>query len=192
MASKSLPGTVEDDEVALVVSEPRFDSKVVGTGKDVTGGLSLSGADAGNYSVNGSHTAQADITAKALTGSFTADNKVYDGNRDATVASKSLPGTVEDDEVALVVSEPRFDTKVVGTGKDVTGGLSLSGADAGNYSVNGSHTAQADITAKALTGSFTADNKVYDGNRDATVASKSLPGTVEDDEVALVVSEPRL
>ena len=52
----------------------------------------------------------------------------------------------------------------MGTGKDVTGGLSLRGADAGNYTVNGSHTDKADITALGITGTFAAADKVYDGN----------------------------
>ena len=151
----TLPGVVAGDAVSLdhSASQAEFASADVGTGKPVTvTGVALAGAAAGNYSLAQPTGLKADITALALTGSFTADNKVYDGNRDATVASKSLPGTVEDDEVALVVSEPRFDSKVVGTGKDVVGGLSLSGADAGNYSVNGSHTAKADITAHGADG----------------------------------------
>jgi hypothetical protein len=49
--------------------------------------------------------------------------------------------------VALTVTNPLFDTKDVGANKDVTGDLGLSGTDAVNYSVNGSHTTKAAITA---------------------------------------------
>ena len=157
----------------------------MGTDKDVTGDLSLKGADAGNYTVNASHTAKANITAKALTGSFTAQNKEYYATRDATVATKSLPGVISPDAVTLNVTNALFDTKDVGTDKDVTGDLSLSGTDAGNYTVNASHTAKADITAKPVTGSFTASNKVYDGNTDASVTNRSLNGTITGDTVSL-------
>ena len=65
-----------------------FADKNVGDGKTVNASLALSGAQAGNYSLT-SNTASttASITPKPLTGSFTASNKVYDGNVTATVAS---------------------------------------------------------------------------------------------------------
>jgi len=151
----------------------------------VTGDLSLGGDDADNYSVNSSHTATADITAKALTGSFTADDKQYDGTRDATVASKSLSGVIGTDGVTLAVSNPLFDTKRVGNDKDVTGDLSLGGDDADNYSVNSSHTATADITARALTVTFTAGDKDYDGTRAATINSRTPQGLVTGDMVVV-------
>jgi hypothetical protein len=50
------------------------------------------------------------------------------------------------------VSDPLFATASVGANKDVTGALSLSGPDAGNYSVNGSHTTKAAITAWSADG----------------------------------------
>ena len=62
-----------------------------------------------------------------------------------------------------------FDTKAVGGGKTVTADLALSGADAANYTVNAAASTQADVTPKALTGSFTARNRVYDGTTTAMV-----------------------
>ena len=61
-----------------------------------------------------------------------------------------------------------FDTKDVGTGKTVTvTGLTLTGADTGNY-IMIAPTTTADITAATLTVSgITASNKVYDGTTDA-------------------------
>jgi len=153
----------------------------------VTGSLSLSGTDSGNYTVNASHTTQANITAKALTGSFTAQNKQYDGTRDATVASRSLDGVISPDTVNLDLANVQFVDKNVGTGKDVTGSLSLSGTDSGNYTVNASHTAKANITAKALTiNGLSAQNKVWDGNTNATITgSPSLVGVISPDVVTL-------
>ena len=63
-----------------------------------------------------------------------------------------------------------FDTKNVGTDKTVTvSGLSLTGADAGNYVLT-PPTTTANITAATLTVTgITASNKVYDGTTDATL-----------------------
>ena len=63
-----------------------------------------------------------------------------------------------------------FDTKDVGTGKTVTvSGLSLTGADAGNYILT-PPTTTANITAATLTVTgITASDKVYDGTTDATL-----------------------
>ena len=185
MASKSLPGVVSGETVTLNVSNPLFDTKDVGTNKDVTGSLSLSGADAGNYTVNGSYTAKAEITAKGLSGSFAASDKEYDGNRNATVASRSLPGVLGLDDVSLVVGSPQFDTKDVGANKDVTGSLSLTGADAGNYTVNSSYTTKAAITAKSVTGSFDAASKEYDGSAAAAASNRQLSGAIAGDDVSL-------
>ena len=150
---------VGTDDVSLSGGSASFATAAAADGKTVTGtGFTLSGAQAGNYMLDSTTlTTTADITRKPLTGSFTADDKVYDGTAVATVASKSLPGVETGDDVALVVTSPHFDNRNVGTAKDVTGALSLSGTDANNYTVNASHTAKADITRKPIT--VTADDK---------------------------------
>ena len=94
----------------------------------------------------------ADITALDITGAFTADDKVYDGTTDATVATRSLVGTITGDVVTLV-GNATFDTKNVGTGKTVTmNGASLSGADAGNYNLTSVADTTADITVLTAIG----------------------------------------
>ncbi len=110
-----------------------FDNKNVGTGKTVTiGTVSLAGADAGNYTVSAAPNTTANITAKALTGSITAANKVFDGNTSATILTRTLTGVVLGDTVSYVGGTANFDTPAVGTNKTVTAtGLSLSGSDAG-------------------------------------------------------------
>ncbi len=193
ISSRSLTGVVDGDgdidSVSLSGGTASFANKNVGQNKAVSGtGFTLSGTDAGNYSLaSSSLSTTANITPKALTGSFTANNKTYDGTRTATVAGTSLPGKIEGDAVRLEVANPLFADKNVGTGKDVTGDLSLSGTDAGNYTVNASHTAKANITKKALTGNFTAANKPYDGNADAKITGSSLVASdvITDDNVIL-------
>src|SRR5205823_3485124 len=154
--------------------------KNVDTGKTVTGtGLSLSGADAGNYTVNSSATTTADISALGITGSITANGKTYDANTAATIATRSLSGVIAPDVVSYVGGTASFNNKAVGTGKTVSGtGLSLSGADAGNYTVNSTATTTANITALGITGSITASSKTYDGSAAATILSRTLAGVL--------------
>ena len=184
-ASSNLPVSYESSttDVCTIVSG-KVHLKAAGDPCTIT--AKQAGND--NYDAAQDVTRSFKVNKKNLTGSFTADNKPYDGNRDATVASKSLPGVIGTEDVTLKVTDPKFDTKNVGTNKDVVGSLSLEGADAGNYTVNSSHTAKADITAKQLTvKGAKANDKVYDGNDGATVdfSNASLDGVVGNDSVTL-------
>jgi hypothetical protein len=185
----SLNGVVSGDTVNLVTSGAfgSFANKNVGTGKTVTiSGLSLSGSSASNYTLT-QPTATANITAKPIVGSFTADNKVYDGNTSATVLTRTLGAAVATgDTVSLSGGTATFDNKNVGTGKTVTlTGATLSGVDASNYNLTSVNTAKADITARLIVGTFTAADKVYDGNASATITGRSLLGVVGTDDVSL-------
>ena len=75
------------------------------------------------------------VNQKTLTPNITADNKVYDGTPDATIATRTLTGgIVGTDDVTLTGGTATFDNKNVGMGKLVTAnGLALSGTSAGKY-----------------------------------------------------------
>src|SRR5262249_6547499 len=113
-------------------------------------------------------------TARALHVSATGVNKVYDGTTTASV-------TLSDDRVAgdsLTDSYTgaSFSDKNVGTGKAVSvSGISISGADAGNYTLqNTSGSTTADITARVPAGStttVTVSNATYDGSAHGGSAS---------------------
>src|SRR5438067_10386471 len=164
-----------------------FDDKTVANGKTVTlTGASLSGPDAGNYVLDSAGTTTANITAKHITGSFTASNKPYDGNNSATVLTRSLSGVIGLENVTLTGGTATFGDKTVANGKTVTlTGASLSGLDAGNYVLDSVATTTANITALHITGSFTASNKPYDGNNSATVLTRSLSGVIGLENVTL-------
>ena len=171
ITSRTLSGQVSGDAVSYTGGAATFDNKNVGIGKTVTAtGLTLSGADAGNYTVNSTAMTTADITALAIVGSITANSKTYDGLTAATIATRTLTGVIGSDDVSYVGGTANFSDKNVANGKIVTAtGLGLSGADAGNYSVNSTAGTTADITARALTVSASGVNKVYDGGTNATV-----------------------
>ena len=180
---------VEGDDVRLDGALAQFDDKNVGAGKTVTiSGAALGGADAGNYELGASPTLRASITARAIAATgLSAQDKIYDGTRDATVTG-TLSGVLDGDSVRLEGATGQFADKDAGTDKTVTiNGGALSGLDAGNYTLDqvGSSTAQADITPRTITAAgLAAIDKVYDGTRDAALQG-SLTGVLEGDSVSL-------
>jgi hypothetical protein len=136
------------------------------------------------------------ISPKALplTGT-TATNKIYDATVAATLTNGTLltaeapgAGTTSDgkpytDDIVDVALSGTFDTKDVGINKAVTSTSSLTGAQAGNYSLTQPASLTADITPKALTveGAAVA-SKAYDAATKATFSAGALqspetPGT---------------
>ena len=170
------------DVLTLSNAAATFLDKNVANGKTINvSGISIGGADAGNYTFNTAATSTANITAKALTvGGVTAGNKVYDGNTSATLntGAVTLAGLVAGDTVTLNASG-LFDDKHVATGKNVALTSRYSGADVGNYIIANQAEATAAITAKALTiTGMTAANKVYDSTTSATLSGGVLSGLV--------------
>jgi hypothetical protein len=166
--SAVLVDVVGSDDVTLNVGSAAgtFASANVGTWTVTISGLTLGGADAGNYTLTQPSTT-ASITGATLTvDGITAQNKVYDGTTAATIITDNavLVGVVSGDDVQLVTTSAvgTFTDKNVGAGKTVTvSGLTLTGADAGKYSLT-QPTTTADITPLAIT--VTADSgqsKVY-------------------------------
>ncbi len=175
----SLNGLIGNDQVAAS-GTLAFDSKNAGTRTVTASGITLSGADAGNYVVSGTATALADILAKAITATLTANGRTYDGTTNAT-GSLALNGVVGGDQVAANGSYA-FDSKNAGTRTVTASGITLSGADAGNYTVGGTATALADIIAKTITATLTANDRTYDGTTNAT-GTLGLNGVVAGDAV---------
>jgi hypothetical protein len=200
----TLVGVNVPDDVTIVAVSLAFQTASVGTEKTVVvTGVTLGGADAGDYvvSLTGAPTASADITAQPLTidGSFTAANKAYDGTTAATIVvnSLSLVGVLNGDDVALTGVTAAFADAAVGAGKPVTlSSANLSGAAAGNYtlSLNCAPTTTANIVSAGamltIAGSFTADDKTYDGTTAATgnTGGLTLVGVNVPDEVTIVAA----
>ena len=104
------------------------------------------------------------INPRSLTVSATGVNKVYDGTTTATV-------TLSDNRVAGDIltdsyTSASYADKNVGTGKPVNvSRISISGTDAGNYTLlNTTTTTTADITKAPLTITAQTNTKIYDGN----------------------------
>jgi filamentous hemagglutinin family protein len=164
-----------------------FTDKNVATGKtvDVTG-VSLGGADAGNYTVANSGTTTADITAARLAVTYSGVNRVYDGSTAATVTTSDNRLGADD---ILINRTANFSDKNAATGKTVNvAGVSLSGTDAGNYTVASTGSATANITARGLAVTANDTTKTY-GNMDPTLTlNVSGAGLVGGDTLTSVVS----
>lgn len=197
LGAQGVTGAIAPDVVTLEVAAADFDTEHVGANKPVTAsGLTLGGADAGNYTLNGVVTTVdlAAITPRSVSGSFTANSRPYDGTTVATIITRSVgAGVIGGDDVTLAGGTATFADENVGLGKLVTGiGFALAGADGGNYQlVPTTLTTTADITPLSLTVTgITANHKIYDGTTTATLstAAAQLLGAIDDDNVTLDVS----
>jgi uncharacterized repeat protein (TIGR01451 family) len=184
-------GVVAGDDVTLNATNASsvFPDPDVGNNKAVPcSNFTLSGADAGNYTLTMSNTT-ANITPKLITGNCTVANKVYDGTTAATVTGSSLgAGVVAGDDVSLDATNASsvFPDPNVGSNKAVPcSNFTLTGPDAGNYTLSMNNTT-ANITPKQLTGNCVVADKVYDGTNAATITGSSLgAGVVAGDDVSL-------
>ncbi len=186
LSGGSLFGVIAGDSVTLTEAGA-FSSKNVGTGIAVTASDSLGSTDAGNYVLTQTAGLTANITQKAITVTATGVDKVYDGSvNDAALLSSS--GVVGGDSVTFVDTSATFLNKNVGNAKTVSvSGISASGADAGNYSLNNliaSTTASITPAFLSVIGE-TAGNKIYDGTTAATLTGGSLVGVIAGDSVTL-------
>jgi hypothetical protein len=173
-------GLVTNDVVSLATPVGTFDDPNVDSGIPVTASLSITGTDAGNYNFIQPTGLSANITPKQLTvvGAL-VNSKVYDGATSAVInlTNASLSGIVSGDEsdVSLTNAVGTFNDANVGVGKAVMSLLQLTGSKSGNYSLL-QPTLTGDITPLTIYigGSFTSNDKPFDGNTNATFASNSL------------------
>jgi hypothetical protein len=185
-------GVISPDVVTLDASAATaaFVTKTVGIGKTVNiNGLVLTGTDAGNYTIT-QPTTTGTITVREVGPGFTANSKEYDGNASATIATRSLSNTIDNDIVSLTGGTATFANAAIGDGKTVTAtSFTLTGTDAGNYTISpNSATATASITTRTLTASVTISTKVYDGGLSATISGRTLATRVGTEDVTLGTS----
>jgi hypothetical protein len=185
-----LVGVIGADEVYILDTFGTFNNANVGTAKPVTAALTIDGASALNYILTQPTGLTANITAVALTvGGLSGVDKVYDATTAATVTGTPvLSGILGSDDVTLTgTPSATFATKTVGNAKVITvTGYSLSGTQAGNYSLPTLTGITANITPASLTiAGAAAQNKTFDGSTDAVITG-SLAGALGTDVVTLI------
>ena len=182
--------TGEESLVTATATGAAYNSKNVATADKVNYTLALRGTGAGNYRIARTVQGAGSITAKQLNLTLTGGarfDKTYDGTANVTqTLTKDRNYTLtnfvngEGAGLALAPVTGTYADKNAGTGKAVTfGGLTLTGAGAGNYSLSATTlTATGDIAKRALTLEGTAGTqftKIYDGT--ATVTQNLARGT---------------
>ena len=167
-----LSGVIGSDDVTLGGSPTfTFASANVGTGITIsTTGYTISGTDAGNYTLT-QPSLSGNITATELTiVGLTGNNKVYDGTTSATASGTAvLSGIIGPDAVTLGGSPTfTFASANVGTGITIsTTGYTISGTDSGNYTLT-QPSLSADITANPeIAVSSSEGGSLSDGGTDA-------------------------
>jgi hypothetical protein len=174
VSAAALVGVYPGDTVTLNTSAASgvFVSANVGIGITVTvTGLSLGGAQAGDYVVTATTTASISAATLTVTG-ITGVNKVYDATTKASlnVSGAALVGVYPGDTVTLNTSAASgvFVSANIGSGITVTViGLTLGGAQAGDYMLAATTTTTAKITAAPLTITANTNSKTYDGTTSA-------------------------
>jgi hypothetical protein len=167
-----------------------FADKNAGVNKAVTiSGVTLSGAGAGNYYLNGLDTKTATISkANLAVSGVSAANKTYDGTTAATLTGTAAVSAISGDVVTVSgTGTGTFADKNVGIGKAVTvSGYTLAGPDAGNYTIvqPAGLTANVGKANLAVTG-VTAANKTYDGTTAATLNGTAAVTALGSDVVSL-------
>ncbi len=180
--------TVTIDVPVSGVTTGTMINKNAGNAKAVSvDGLTLSGTDAGNYSIAGTAGITVNITPKSLTAAYSGVNRVYDGTTAATVTGMSTDLIAGDS--LLIRGNGNFTgagAKNQGSTKALTIiNASLSGADAGNYALlNTTGSATADVTRRQVTPTYAGGSRAYDGTTSAPVSS-TVGNFVVGDSVSL-------
>ncbi len=192
-SNAALAGVISGDSVTLNANAVagNFTAKNVGVNLAVSvTGFALGGAQAGDY-VAVQPSVFANIFAVPVTvAGLTANNKVYDGTQSASLnaGNATLNGVLNGDSVNLNAGGGvgTFAGKNVANGSAVTiTGLTLSGAQAGNYALS-QPTVSANITPAPLTiTGIVAVNKVYDATTQAALVNRTgtLKGVLAGDIV---------
>ncbi|WP_210488358.1 YDG domain-containing protein [Rufibacter aurantiacus] len=188
--------SISGDVVGAAYASANFVDKNVGPREINVTGISITGADAGNYKlVNTTAVTAANILLRPVeVSNVSIESRSYDGTTVAKLlGNPTLVGIVssngEEEKVTINNSfaDATFEDKNVGVNKlVVVTGYTIEGADASNYRIVQPIGLRATITPKDITGAFIAADKVKDGTTTATVIDRTLVGHVVTDDVALV------
>src|SRR5207244_433165 len=134
-------------------------------------GISISGADSGNYTTNTTASTTANITARPIAVTAATNTKTYDGTTTATALPSITSATLGTGDTANFIEA--YTDKNVGTGDRTLApsGSVNDGTGGNNYTVTLVNLTTGTITAKALTVlGLSASDKIYNGTLIATLA----------------------
>jgi len=142
----TLPGVLAGDTVTATGGTAIFASKNAANGVAVAvTGITLTGAQVANYSVNSTAATTANIASRTLTITATGIDRVQNGTTTATVLLGD--NRVGSDVFTNSYTAATFPSSSPGTYTVNVSGISISGADAANYTYNTTATTTATITS---------------------------------------------
>ena len=147
----------------------------------------LEGNDAANYMVQVPEF-RGEIEKKPVEVTYSDNNKVYDGNTDASLKFE-LSGIVEGDDITTSSGQGNYASKNVGISIPITLSetFKLLGDDASNYEYDVPDF-YGDITKKEASVVYTGHDKAYDGTDKASL-DFSFVGVVEGDDIVATSGE---
>ncbi len=133
-------GVLANDSVILTAGSGSLDNKNVGSNKAVTAtGFEITGTDSTNYVIAGqpddlsADISQADLGIVGIT----VIDRFFDGTTSTILLGGELAGVIGNDDVNLTTGSGIFLDPNIGLSKPITiSGFTITGADAGNYSLN--------------------------------------------------------
>jgi len=152
---------VKGDVLTISYGSASFSDKQAGADKPVkVTGIAVSGEDAANYTFNTTAATTGSITVRELVISATGRDKTYNGTTTAVVSLTD--NRIAGDELTIAYGSAAFQSKDAGADKAVSvTGITLTGADAGNYSFNTTASATATIARAPLKVKAQDQVKVY-------------------------------
>ncbi len=140
VATPELTGELAPDDNGVYIET--YGDKNVGTSKTLTPAVVSIVDDAsadmtGNYNVTLTSADLGTITHALLTATVTVENKVVDGSDSATITGRTLISVVSGDDVTAEGGTAIFAGVTVGTHDVSAAGITITGADASNYSYDG-------------------------------------------------------
>lgn len=158
-----------------------FADKNVAQAKAVSvSGLSLSGNDAGNYSLLPQTNLTAAVTPAPLQISASSDSKIYDGTINSSLIPTITEGSLWGDDVLTGLAQVFESKNALGTGKSrlIVNAYTLSDGNNSNNYVLSLLPGSGMISPANVIPSFTIKSKPYDGSVTAEIAGNSLLGVL--------------
>jgi len=188
LAGGSLVGVVAGDTVGFTLGSGTMADASAGPGKNVSTNITLTGAQAGNYTLT-QPIINVTITQKPITiTGVTATNREYDRTTNVALTGGALQGVLAGDTVNFTLGNGTIADANVG-GKNVNTTIALTGTHAGNYSLTQPTGITVTISQKPITiTGVTATSRQYDGTTSVTLANGTLQGVVAGDTVGFTLN----
>ena len=184
-----------DADKVDVTATATYDKKNAGNRTVDYSAIALTGVEANNYSLtNTTASSTGTIDKKLVTATFADISKIYDGTTNTAPGAGTLTGVIAADEGKVNVSaSAAYDEKNAGSRTVNYTGVTLSGAEAGNYSIATTATGNGTIGRKALelvadpASTEYGDYNPASGRVDGFVAGESVSN---DDSLQFALSDP--